>query len=196
MRRSRSLCVFFALSLNLFAMTGYCWQEEYEFVLEWGSAGSDTGEFDRPRGMCTDRLGCVYVCDYGNKRVQKFDSLGNFVMMFGDSGSGDGQFEYPSDVVVDDSGYIYVADPTLTRIQKFGSNGNFVLAWGDSVLGCRGIAIDSLYYLYVADQGTRSIRKFDVHGNPVKQWSSPDASNWSPVSITVHDIYVYAYTYY
>jgi DNA-binding beta-propeller fold protein YncE len=196
MRTATLFCGLAVLSLWLCATCSYCWQEEYEFVLEWGSAGSDTGQFRLPRGMCTDNHCHVYVCEYNNKRVQEFDSVGNFIMMFGDSGSGPGQFRYPSDVVVDDSGYIYVADPTLNRIQKFDSLGNFVLAWGDSGLGCRGIAIDSLNYLYVTDQGGHSIRRFTTTGDSVGRWFGPDSSRWSPVCVTVHEACLYAHTEY
>jgi DNA-binding beta-propeller fold protein YncE len=196
MRRAILLCGLTVLCLWFCATCSYCWQEEYEFVLEWGSAGSDTGQLDHPRGMCTDGRGHIFVCEYGNKRVQEFDLLGKFIMMFGDSGAGPGQFMYPSDVVVDDSGYIYVADPALGRIQKFDGFGNLVLAWGDSGLGCRGIAIDSLNYLYVTDQGGHSIRKFTTTGDSVARWFGPDSLRWSPVCITVHEAYVYAHTEY
>lgn len=165
MRRSRSLCLLFALSLNLLAMTGYCWQEEYEFVLEWGSAGSDTGQFNRPYGMCVDKYDCVYVCDLFNQRVQKFDSLGNFIMMFGSPGSSNGEFNAPLDVTVDDTGYIYVTDAFTDRVQKFDSLGNFLLVWGFSgsgpgqFLGVRGVSVDSAGYLYATDYGNHRVQK-------------------------------------
>ena len=36
------------------------------------SRGNKEGEFDSPFGICVDCDGFVYVCDYGNNRVQVF----------------------------------------------------------------------------------------------------------------------------
>ncbi len=80
--------------------------------------------------MTVDSSGNVYVADYGNNRIQKFDSNGNFITKWGSQGSGDGQFIQLNDVAVDSSGNVYVADYGNNRIQKFDSNGNFITKWG------------------------------------------------------------------
>jgi tripartite motif-containing protein 71 len=168
--------------------------EEYEFVLEWGSFGSDTAQFSRPRGMCADKYGFIYVCDQNNRRVQKFDSLGNFVMMFSSPDT-----SAPQDVAVDDSGYIYVTDPFDNRVQKFDSTGVFMFLWGNTGSGpgqfleVRGISVDSSCYVYVADTENHRIQKFTSSGNFVAQWFSPDSSHWYPVSLATHGSSVYAY---
>jgi tripartite motif-containing protein 71 len=197
----RFLIALCTLWLSLCAVTCYAWREEYEFVLEWGSAGSDTGQFNGPRGMCADKHGYVYVCDCINQRVQKFDSLGNFVLMFGSAGSGNGQFNRPVDVTVDDSDYIYVTDEFNSRVQKFDSFGGFVLAWGDtgSALGeflrPEGIAVDSLGYIYVTDPFNQRIQKFGDQGNFVGELLSPDSSEWHPWAVCTFLTYVYSYTF-
>ena len=43
----------------------------------------------------------MYVADYGNNRIQKFDSNGNFITKWGSKGTGDGQFDYPTGIAVD-----------------------------------------------------------------------------------------------
>jgi len=196
----RLLCSMFGLLMCLFAGDSYCWQEEYEFVMEWGSAGSDTGQFNTPLGMGIDRNGHIYVCEMGNDRVQKFDSLGNFMLMFGSSGTGPGQFLCPRDVAIDDSGFIYVSDPCNCRIQKFDSSGSFVLAWGDTGAApgefeyCDGIAVDSSDYIDVADRVNGRIQKFDRMGNFVFQWFlKPDSSNFAATALAVGEGRVYVY---
>ena len=42
------------------------------FVTSFGRQGSGPGQFDDPYGLAVDNSGVVYVCDYGNKRVQIF----------------------------------------------------------------------------------------------------------------------------
>jgi DNA-binding beta-propeller fold protein YncE len=197
---ARFLIALCALWLSLCLSTCYAWREEYEFVLEWGTLGSDSGQFNGPRGMCTDKHGFVYVCDYNNQRVQKFDSLGNFALMFGSAGSGNGQFDGPVDVVVDDSGYIYVTDAFNSRVQKFDGLGAFALAWGDTgsapgeFLIPEGIAVDRWGTVYVTDGGNHRVQRFDNQGNFLAQLIGPDSSRWDPMSIAVYQAKVYVCT--
>ena len=69
--------------------------------------------------MATDASGNVYVADYYNNRIQKFDVNGVFLTAWGSLGSGNGQLFLPSGVATDGSGSVYVADTYNHRIQKF-----------------------------------------------------------------------------
>lgn len=53
------------------------------FVRQWGSSGSEDGQFDEPSGILVDRDGRVLVADYGNDRVQVFDADGTFLESLG-----------------------------------------------------------------------------------------------------------------
>jgi hypothetical protein len=48
-----------------------------------GLNGAGAGELNNPLGVAVDSVGDVYVVDFSNHRVQKFDSSGNFLLMFG-----------------------------------------------------------------------------------------------------------------
>jgi tripartite motif-containing protein 71 len=194
------ICCTTALLVCLPSGSAYCWQEEYQFVMEWGSTGSDTGQFNTPVGMGIDRNCQIYVCEMGNNRVQRFDTLGNFNMMFGSTGTGQGQFLCARDVAVDDSGYIYVSDPCNSRIQKFDSLGNFVLAWGDtgSAPGefqwCQGVDVDNVGRIYVAETSNHRIQRFDDTGAFIDQWFfAPDSGSFAAMGIVVSDDEVYSY---
>ncbi len=56
-----------------------------KFIRAWGSAGSGVGQFGEfgPQGVALDSVGDVYVVDFSNRRVEKFDPDGNFLLMFG-----------------------------------------------------------------------------------------------------------------
>ena len=101
-----------------------------EFVLGWGSSGSGDGQFDGASGIAVDGSGNVYVTDWLNHRVQKFDGEGTFLTKWGTQGSGDGQFEQPQGIAVDGSGNVYVADTENDRVQKFDGEGTFLTKWG------------------------------------------------------------------
>ena len=48
-------------------------------VLQFGTTGTSAGQFDAPEGIALDTSGNIYVADYSNNRIQKFDSSGNFL---------------------------------------------------------------------------------------------------------------------
>jgi DNA-binding beta-propeller fold protein YncE len=127
-----------------------------------GASGGLGGELDEPTGVATDAAGALYVPDFNNDRIQKFDSEGNFLRAWGkdviqsgasgDTGAGfeictaaadckagasgglGGEFNFPEGVATDEAGAVYVADEVNHRIQRFDSAGNFQRAWGRDVI--------------------------------------------------------------
>ena len=94
------------------------------YIMQWGNWGSGCaktgdGYFNGPAGIAVDSSGFVYVADFGNNRIQKFDSSGNYITQWGSAGAGNGQFNGPIGVAVDSLGAVYVADSGNNRIQKF-----------------------------------------------------------------------------
>jgi DNA-binding beta-propeller fold protein YncE len=59
------------------------------------------------------------MADFGNHRIQAFDTEGRFLGKWGRVGSGDGQFRYPNAVALGGDGTVYVADRDNVRIQAF-----------------------------------------------------------------------------
>ncbi|MHC5037815.1 MAG: NHL repeat-containing protein, partial [Planctomycetota bacterium] len=110
------------------------------------AASSDYRGFDRPEGVCVDGNGNIYVADYNNNRIAKWDGSGNAVGWIG--GGQDGwqtgnvivtggayrEFDLPSDVAVCARGYIYVADTFNYRISKWAGNG-VAVGWIGAVPG-------------------------------------------------------------
>jgi 6-bladed beta-propeller len=57
------------------------------FIRQWGSTGSENGEFMGVKSLAIDAQGNVYVADAGNKRIQVFDGDGTFKSQFGNIGT-------------------------------------------------------------------------------------------------------------
>ena len=193
-----SVCIF-ASSLLLILLgatiSNAYGSEAYVFVKKWGSAGVDSGQFDKPENLGLSSTN-VYVADTDNHRIQKFDTHGSFVTSWGSVcwlstndnrcrdpdgigplDLGDGQFNRPQDVVVDSTGKVFVVDSFNDRIQKFDSNGNFVTKWGSQGSGEGqfsipfGIAIDSSDNVYVDDL-THRVQKFTSDGDFITEWGN------------------------
>ncbi len=114
--------------------------------MQIGEPGNHTGQFHRPSGVAIDHEGCIYVVDWGNDRVQVFDTNGNFITLFtGDAGMSkwgedrlssnpehmieqrqqaltmdpEKRFVQPVAVVVDSSQRIIIVDSARHRLQVY-----------------------------------------------------------------------------
>ncbi len=127
----------------------------------------------RSGSIALDADGNVYLANYYNHRIQKFDN--NLVLQaeWDSQGSGDGDFYYPYGVAVDGAGNVFVADTGNNRIQKFDSHGNYITQWSSysgDFNGPKGIDVDSEGNVYVADTGNNRIQKFDSNGTFLTAW--------------------------
>jgi len=77
--------------------------------------------FTKPYGVTVDVEGNIYVVDYVNHRIRKFNRYGGAITQWGSRGSGVGQFQAPEGIAVDSQGNVYIADTGNHRIQKFTS---------------------------------------------------------------------------
>ncbi len=152
------------------------------YVLEWGSPGSEPGRFNSPIDIAGDSQGNLYVVETGNDRLQKFDSLGRFIATWGRGGSSTGQFRDPHAVVIDANDLIYVLDSGNSRVQVFSVDGIHVRSFGERGEGegefdnPRGIAVSPDGDIYVADTFNDRIQVFDAGGRFLRQWGGTGTS--------------------
>jgi hypothetical protein len=77
---------------------------QLEEDLSLGNPSDETYYFPKGAGLNVDDEGNLYVCDFGNKRVQKYDKNGKYVRTIGRQGQGPGEYMYPSQVFFDENG--------------------------------------------------------------------------------------------
>lgn len=75
-----------------------------------GDVNDENYFFPRRVTPNVDEEGNIYVCDGGNKRVQKYDKNGKYVRTIGREGQGPGEYIYPSRLFLDDVGNPCVHD--------------------------------------------------------------------------------------
>lgn len=97
-----------------------------------GGYGWTSTTFDRPTGLATDGLN-LYVSDYGNHRLQRFDRNLNFISSFAtrDTSFVDARFGYPMGVALSRLGDVFVLDGENLRVTKYVENMRFERSFGD-----------------------------------------------------------------
>jgi streptogramin lyase len=111
----------------------------------YGRAGSDTGQFSRPHGICCNPQGDVYVADTDNDRVVRLRYQRSRLQWVGVIDSG---LSSPYDVALDSRGRLYVADSGNNRIAVFDSTGAPIASWSGMLEGPTAVAVmdDGLRY--------------------------------------------------
>ncbi|MDR0322094.1 MAG: 6-bladed beta-propeller [Treponema sp.] len=93
-----------------------------------GSLGIGAGQFVGPQHLTIDEDGYLYVVDYGNMRISKFDPDGVFILSFGLRSAVFPGFISPTGIAAG-NGRIYVADNAdnaSKSIYMFDPNGNYL----------------------------------------------------------------------
>ncbi len=87
---------------------------------EIGGSGWGDDQFDHPAGIWARNGIDIFVADYGNHRIQRFDRKLAFISSFStrDRSNPDERFGYPTDVAVSRLGDLFICDSENSRILK------------------------------------------------------------------------------
>jgi phage tail-like protein len=142
-------------------------------------SGAGKGEFNQPKDVVTDSRENLYVLDYGNRRIQKFDRLGRFLQFVG--AGGPHRLEKPEGFALDNEDYLYVVDSGTATVERFGPDGtwkNTVVEWPKNIpeqlrdpgrpTQPSAVAVDEDGIIYVGEkgEGSLSIHLFDQKLDP------------------------------
>ncbi|WP_300711467.1 6-bladed beta-propeller [uncultured Brachyspira sp.] len=164
--------------------------------------------------------GSLYVLDYADSSLKKFDVNGNLTAKISNGKRLEAEqtswwkkalqfiarvypyekLENPRGFDIDKNGYIYIANTKKDKIFKYDSNHNYITNIGVSgvsngqLLGPSDIAIDMESNLYVSDTGNNRIAVFDIDGNFLYSFGrlgENEGELFSPAGIAVNDRYIY-----
>ena len=127
----------------------------------FGSQGSDNGQFQYPWDVACDSTGNVYMADSDNHSIQVFTEEGEFLRKFGKEGSGNGELSGPIGISIDSDNVVYVAEWSNSRVSVFTCEGKFLTSFGTEGSGPGqfkrpyGIAVDKNGVVYVSDGNNR-----------------------------------------
>jgi DNA-binding beta-propeller fold protein YncE len=121
------------------------------FMKRFGAKGRGDGQLLGPQYLCMDEDGYLYVSDYGNRRICKFDSNGQYILSFGSAQSGFPGLSSPTGVACFQN-RIFVADSYRKAIYVFDRDGNFDRTLlSDKLSGPEGLTVYKGKALLVAD---------------------------------------------
>ena len=129
---------------------------------EFGTKGSDRGQFNHPHDIAFDSTGNAYIADKDNNRVQVFTEEGLYQRQFGDS-----ELHSPFGVVVSkEDNVVYVSEYGNHRVSIFNIKGEYLTSFGQEgsseseLYEPRGIDVDKSGVVYVCDIGTDCVKLF------------------------------------
>jgi tripartite motif-containing protein 71 len=152
------------------------------YSTQFGSAGSEHGQFNYPGVPAIDGHGNVWATDYGNNRIQEFTAAGVFIATYGSAGITEGKFEGPTGIAVNQaSGNVYVGDCNNNRIDELSSTGTPIRSIGTTEPGklhCPGgVKIDSSGNIWVADTENNRIVEFSATGTYIAAYGTLGSGN-------------------
>jgi len=152
-----------------------CKDENYLFYMPWDIARDSTGN--------------IYIVDYGNWRIQKFDSNGKYLSTIGRKGQGPGEFSsQPLNIDLNSNGKIYVKDLTFDLFNIITPEGKFVKRFSFSEYGSMFrisnsgniiISYENFPISYVDNKPLKPVTHssligvFDVESNLLKEFGEP-----------------------
>jgi len=118
---------------------------------------ADAG-LQRPRGAFDDKYGNLYIIDYGDYRVKKFDADGRLVQVYGDGrDEALGELESPGPLSLSPEGDVWVADGKKLLIFK--ETGQWLRSISfDHTLFRIGHIPDGRYYVYFGGNNLGSLQ--------------------------------------
>ncbi len=90
-----------------------------------GSHGTGDGELLGPQYIAVSDDQYIYVSEWGNRRISKFNLEGDFILSFGRPRADFSGLRGPSGLQLR-NGLVYVADSMTGRIEVFDESGNFI----------------------------------------------------------------------
>ena len=166
----------------------YIFDDKDSFVKEFGSQGSEDGQFDGPLGVTFDSHDYLYIADFNNHRIQKFDREFNYMQQFGKEAAGNEEFG-PVAVAVHNE-RLYVADSNNKCICVFLPNGYFYLTFGSAELTLPvDVVVNTNNQLLVADSLNHCVYVFRLDGFYVSKFGTQGKDELNRISGLATNLY-------
>ncbi|MCD6374305.1 MAG: NHL repeat-containing protein [Caldisericaceae bacterium] len=179
--------------LQLFDLEGH-------FLKTVGGFGFEADQFDFPTDIWTKSLINIYVSDYNNQRIQRYDRQMNYIAQFSSNPNWPEEFQFGQTLscAVNSQNDLFILDHQENKVIKFNRNGQPERFFGhyDSGPGelSEPVQLDLFLnnYLLVSDIGRKAIVMFDFFGNFIKLFSDSQFVRPRGLACTKDDLFFVA----
>lgn len=161
-----------------------------------GGYGWSDAALDRPKDIATPNDLDVYVADYGNHRIQRFDRNLNIVSSIPSSAQ-EGEerpFGYPRSVAISRFGSLFITDGENTRIVKYVDDNTLERTFGNVGIGDARLQSPSRVRVSAHDlvyvQDLDALKVFDYFGNYVQTIGKNLSWKITAFTIDGDDLYI------
>ena len=129
------------------------------YLMSWGSKGTEPGQFNLVHGIDVDRNRRVYVADGHNSRIQVFDENGKFLDQWQN-------IWRPDFIMVSADQHLWIAAGATDMMLKYDLNGKLLEAWGTpgpaagAFQDIHGFGLDAAGTFYAAEAAGGRTQKF------------------------------------
>ena len=154
--------------------------EEGKLEIQIGGFGSGDQQFNSPADLNASNGLDVFVADYQNERVMRFDKSLNFLSAFESRWEAPYHFNEVVCLAVSDLNDLFLIDNGEKKVLKFSRFSEPTAVFGGifdtdgQLLDPVQITIDGSKHIYVSDPSQEAVIVFDYLGNFVTRIQSPD----------------------
>jgi DNA-binding beta-propeller fold protein YncE len=174
--------------------------QEGELLASVGGFGWENEQFDQPLDVDASNGLDVFVADFNNERIERYDRDLNYLSSFKspENTPPELRFGFPVSVGISRHGELFICDSENNRVLKLGPEGEPSSTFGDYNWGDGKlekpvrIRIDARDQVYVADVDARCVVVFDYHGNYLyrigREWlREPRGITWLGKTLVITD---------
>jgi len=161
----------------------------------FGGFGFKNEQFDRPADIWTRDLLNIFIADYNNQRIQRYNRTMHYVssLINDESRAPEFQFTEAASCAVNSQNDLFVLDRGENKIIKFNRFSEPERSFGDYESGDARLEepvqldIASDKFLLVSDKSSKVVFIFDFFGNYVRSISPPDCKSPSGLAVDRQD---------
>lgn len=166
---------------------------QLKLIRDWGGDEvEDENQFFRyPMDIVVGKDGLIYICDFGNHRIQIFDEKGVYKRTIGRRGQGPGDLLNPQRLAMDIHGNIIVAEQGNFSIQVLAPDGKYITdfkvldGWimglqasskkNEIVLSIPKKTLSSRKLLFIYDQKGKPVREIGQYAYKAKDGAASES---------------------